>query len=127
LQFLRQRHPQLNASVRQQNITQPLPHDFPKVDVAYSQAVIMHIHEGDAHLRALENMCRFSTRAVVLMENWARHHFFDDLRRLHGEGLNPQWDRMNLYFRRLKGKPYILIASPLELPFEPLTNYDCLL
>lgn len=126
LQFLRQRHSGLNASVREQNITEPLPDDFPKADVIYSQAVIMHIHEGDAHLRALTNMCRFSKKAVVLMENWTRHDFVNDLRQLHEQGLVPEWDQMNLYFRRLEGKPYIMIASPHELPFEPLTDYDSL-
>ncbi|MDA1194760.1 MAG: class I SAM-dependent methyltransferase [Planctomycetota bacterium] len=54
LAVLAERHPALVAHVRQHDIAEPLGPDDSPVDVSYTQAVLMHIHTGDAHLRGLE-------------------------------------------------------------------------
>jgi hypothetical protein len=38
---------------------------------------------GQVNLVALENLFRTAHKQVVLMENWSRHEFVEDIRRLH--------------------------------------------
>ena len=40
----------------------------------------MHLHDGNGHRVALTNMFRAARKHVVLMENWRRHPYVDDLR-----------------------------------------------
>jgi len=107
------------------NKTLPFPPD--SFDVVYSQAVIMHIQRRGAHLRALENMFTTARKHVVLMENWARHWFMDDIIELQYRG-RIAWPSLHLYFRRYDGRPIIMVASrDPRLPFEHLTDYATLL
>lgn len=117
LSLLRKRHPRLPASLAAFDAKQPLPADFPQVDVAYTQAVLMHIQTDDRHLVAMENLFRIARRQVVMMENWTRHDFVGDIRRLHAAGRIP-WREVHLAFRvspELQ-KPHLLVASaePLD-------------
>ncbi len=43
LDFLIERHPELKAEIKQYDSTLPLPYNQEKVDIAFSQAVLMHI------------------------------------------------------------------------------------
>ena len=52
IQLLHQRHKNLKANVQVLDITLPHPADSPVVDIAYTQAVIMHIKTKNNHLRA---------------------------------------------------------------------------
>lgn len=118
LSLLRKRHPGLAASLAAFDAKQPLPKDFPQVDVAYTQAVLMHIQTGDGHRVALENLFRTARKQVVLMENWSRHSFVEDIRRLYATGRIP-WPELHLYSRwspEFK-RPHLLVASSTKLHF----------
>jgi|688.fasta_scaffold59032_1 SAM-dependent methyltransferase len=128
LALLRQRHPRLAASVAECDAKRPFPEKAWQADVAYTQAVLMHIQTGDGHLVALENLFRTARKQVVLMENWTRHAYVDDIRRLHADGRIP-WPDVHLYFRRSPefGRPHLMIASSVPLAnYEPLTDGELL-
>jgi hypothetical protein len=118
IQFLKQRHPSLNANIKIQNITEKFVITN-KYDISYSQAVIMHIKDG--HLQALENMFNVANNQVVLMENWLEHDFFDDIQMLFTQK-RINWDSLYLYINNYQNSN-ILIASKIKLSFfKELTN-----
>jgi SAM-dependent methyltransferase len=124
LSLLKKRHPSLTASVAVFDAKQPFPALFPQVDVAYTQAVLMHIQTGDGHLVALENLFRTARKQIVLMENWTRHAYVEDICRLRDAG-RIAWPDVHLYFRRSPEfhRPHLLIASAVPLPsYEPLAD-----
>jgi hypothetical protein len=126
LALLRERSPHLVSLVSELDVTMPPGNDYPSADLVYTQAVVMHIHAGNGHLVALANMFRMATRHVVLIENWWRHWFMDDIAMLHRGGMIT-WPSIHFYFRRFQGKPYSMVVSRDVLPFEPLSNYRLLL
>jgi SAM-dependent methyltransferase len=127
LDFLKQRHPDLGESVKQYNITVPLQNKvLPEVDIVFSQAVIMHIREN--HLIGLENMFRLARRQVLLMENWKRHEFMDDIQSLF-DRKRLDWENVYFYYRNssVTDKPHLMIISRSPLPQYPvLTTYGML-
>lgn len=123
LDFLRHRSPHLAPLVETRDITLPPSRNLPKADLVYSQAVIMHIQAGNSHLVALSGMFRMARRFVVLMENFKKHSFVEDIKRLHHEQMI-DWDVVRFYFHRHGGKPRILIVSQDELPLEELKEYS---
>jgi len=129
LGLLKRRSPGLKATVSEADITRPLPASMPVVDIAFTQAVLMHIQTGDSHLTALCNMFQIAMKQVVLVENWAYHPFLDDIRQLHAQGRIP-WKEVHCYFRRaleLGDRPHLMIASAAPLNYEPLEDYPLLL
>jgi hypothetical protein len=48
-------------------------------EFVYCQAVIMHIHGGDRHLKFMRSMWDISSRYMLLVEDWRRHDFVRDL------------------------------------------------
>jgi SAM-dependent methyltransferase len=127
LKFLQQRHPDLNAVIRQYSITTP-PRlcDLPQVDVAFTQAVIMHIRKD--HQDALVNLFHIARHQVVLMENWKRHEFMPDIQRLFDEKKLP-WKSIYFYYRDsyASEKPHLMIVSSQPLPqYQPLADYSTL-
>lgn len=129
LDLLLRRSPGLNAVVSEADITRPLPAALGAVDIAYTQAVLMHIQTGDNHLDALVNMFGIATKQVVLLENWQRHPFLEDIRRLHAQGRLP-WAGLHVYFRRapeLGDKPHLMVVSAVPLDYEPLEDYGVML
>jgi len=128
LALLRRRSPDLPADVRILDVTLPHSSHLPVVDVAYTQAVLMHIQTGNGHLVGLANLFRLARRQVVVMENWTRHAFPADARRLHRDGMIP-WPELHAYVRRspeLDHRPHLLVLSAVELPLEPLRDDDLL-
>ena len=124
LALLKRRSPGLAASVSVADITRPLPASLPAADIAYTQAVIMHIKTGDAHLDALSNLFGAASKQVVLLENWGCHFFVADIKRLHAAGRIP-WETLYFYFRRapeLGDKPHLLVVSAAPLDYEPLED-----
>lgn len=120
LDFLKQRHPELGDSVRQYNITVPLKDGLlPEADIVFSQAVIMHIREN--HLVGLENMFRLARNQVLLVENWRRHEFMDDIKSLL-DGKRLGWGNAHFHYRdsSVTGKPLLMIASRTPLPQYPV-------
>ena len=128
LQFLRERHPDFKGDVRQCDCAKPFPADIPKVDVAYTQAVIMHIKTGDKHKVALENLFRVATRQVVLMENWNCHDFFGDVKSLFEQGRIP-WKEIYFYYRDVEElkRPHMMLVSSVPLSrYKELADYALL-
>jgi len=128
LRLLKKRHPHLKASVRQFDITLPFSDDLPKVDVCFTQAVIMHIQTANAHRVGLANMFKMATNQVVLMENWKRHNFLDDIKMLHKQKMIP-WKNIYFYYRtspEYGNKPHIMIVSSKKLRYPELKNYKTL-
>ncbi len=126
ISLLHDRHPNLKAWTSVSDSKELLPNYFPMVDLAYTQAVIMHIHKNDGHLIALQNIFSKAKKHVILMENWNTHNFVEDIKNLHKANLI-KWPELYLYFRRspeLNNKPYILIASSLKINEYEILNDD---
>lgn len=125
LKFLRMRNPEIADRTFLQDITMPLSSQWPRVELVYSQAVIMHIKTAVTHLNALANMFNLATKYVVLMENYGCHHFVEDIKRLHRGG-HLDWEQINFHVHHYDGKPYCLVVArePCSLPV--LEDYDAL-
>lgn len=128
LSFLRERHPELKADIGQLDITLPYSSRWPVVDLSFTQAVIMHIHEGNGYCEALSNLFKTTTRYVVLMENWKRHNYLDSIRQIYDKKMIP-WSNIFFSYRISPelNKPHLMVVSSVKLVFEPLTRYDILL
>lgn len=116
LAFALQRHAELDGSIGVQDITMPYSRDWPKADLVYSQAVIMHIHTAVSHLVALSNMVRIAQKYVLLVENFQCHNFVQDILALH-KGGHFSWDTLHLHL--LSGSTganaILLSREPLDL------------
>ncbi len=127
IRTLKQRHPTLNTSISLNDIT--IEHSaLPRADLAYTQAVLMHISETNNRLRfALNNILQAANSHIVLLENWTQHNFLIELR----ESINqsPGWENSEFYFVTSLGATNVraLILSKTELQFEKLLTYDQLL
>lgn len=89
------RHPELQGSLGLQDITMPYSTQWPKVDLVYSQAVIMHIHTAVSHFVALANMVRMAREYVLLIENNQCHNFVLDIQNLQVGG-HLDWDKLHI-------------------------------
>ncbi len=128
LKLLKERHPNLKAKLKQFDITLPLSYDTPSVDIAFTQAVIMHIQTGNGHLVALSNLFRVATKQVILMENWTKHNFMEDINKLFSLKIIPH-DQLFFYYRESEElkKPHLMIISSVPLMQYPvLTDYRIL-
>lgn len=127
INFLYQRHPNLHADIQNLDITLPHPFNSPQVDVAYTQAVIMHLNTGNNHLVALANLFSYAKKQVILMENWKQHNFLRDIQFLF-ENKMINWDNIFFYFREsIEWKiPHIMIVSSLPLNYPELKDYAVL-
>jgi len=127
LQFLFKRHPELKkqAHLAVQDVTSPsIKKDT--VDVVFTQAVLMHIQKYEKYLSALRNMFAMTDKSIVLMENWTRHNFVEDIKKVSEEAAFP-WEKC--YFSTYDtGKQNSLILSPNPLSqFGQLKNNQELL
>lgn len=123
LAFLRDRNPDIADDVFVQDITMPLSTKWPRAQLVYSQAVIMHIKTAVSHLVALSNMFHLADDYVVLMENYGCHPFVDDIRMLHEGGQIP-WDQVHFHVACFEDQPYCLVASRHPCVLPVLENYD---
>lgn len=129
LDFLRERHPNPRFSTSVADLSLPLPYQTQTVDVAFTQAVIMHMQTGNSHRVALANLFRIAEGQVLLMENWQRHNFVSDIKQLHELGIIG-WRDLYLYRREIatqQGQAKLLVASSIELPFEVLHSDEDLM
>jgi len=128
IDFLLCRHPDLKDFCRlavADATRKDILNNLGKVDLVYTQAVLMHIRRGNRHIRALKNMFNISDY-VVLMENWTTHNFFDDIARMSQERDFP-WPELNIY-ENDSGEQILMILSRKELKaFNPLGNNQELL
>ena len=127
LAFLRERHPALPAECKQCDCTLPFPSDMPGVDIAYTQAVIMHMKTGNNHLVALANLFSAATKQVILMENWSCHDFLADINKLLDLKVL-QWKKLYFYYRESEElkKPHLMIVSSVPLKYPTLSDYRIL-
>ncbi len=130
LDLLKQRNPEIAPFVRLADLTMPYSRTLPKADIAFSQAVIMHIAGGSAHFVALANMMSMANRAILLMENWQRHSFVEDIQTLVDGAMTP-WENVHFqvnHFENEGGRSSVLIASPQPIDAYPtLGSYQELL
>lgn len=128
LAYLKERHPDLTAELKQYDCTLPFPHNQFKVDIAYTQAVIMHIQTGNAHMVALSNLFNTASKQVVLMEHWGRHNFLADIEKLFSMKIIP-WDEIFFYYREIEESktPHLMIVSSVPLnQYKILSDYKIL-
>lgn len=126
---LRKRHPELRADIKQLDITLPYPFSYPIHDIAFTQAVIMHLKVGNSYLIALSNMFRCATQQLLLMENWTAHDFLKDIKFLFSKNMIP-WKNIYFYYRESKElkKPHLMIVSLVPLKkYALLDDYSLLL
>ncbi|TYQ26996.1 class I SAM-dependent methyltransferase [Pseudanabaena sp. UWO311] len=129
IDYLRERNPNLRASIQRFDITLPFSSLLPLVDISYTQAVIMHLKTVNNHLIALSNLFKLAKNQVILMENWSNHNFKSDIEFLFNNGMLP-WTNLYFYFRRapeLNNHPHIMIVSCSKLDYEELLDYKLLL
>lgn len=118
LEFLFQRHPGLKSQAHLciKDITSPSL-ERTKVDLVFTQAVLMHIQRYKHYLSGLKNIFNSSKRFVVLMESWARHNFVEDIKKV---SKMPDFAWENVYFyTNNTGQQKALILS-----LTPLTEFD---
>jgi len=114
LEFLEERSPELKGKTYVNDITLgPVPIN----ELVYTQAVTMHIQKGDRHLDALINMFKASTKYVILMENWERHNYYEDIKNL-SIGEDFPWDRLYIY-KVDNGKQIAMVLSK-----DPIKNKE---
>lgn len=129
ISLLYKRHTRLNSWISIVDAKQKFPNYISSVNLAFTQAVIMHIHNNDGHLMALQNLFDTAKNYVVLMENWKSHNFVHDIKNLYEEG-KIKWSNLYLYFKRspeFDNKPHLLIASSSPLDDYELLNDDSIL
>ena len=116
LEMATDRHPELQGKLGLQDITMPHSSHWPKVDLVYSQAVLMHIHTAVSHLVALSNMFNCAKKYVLLVENYQCHNFVEDIIALRSGGHLP-WHNMQLHIFERHGARGILASNQtLDLP-----------
>ncbi len=112
------RHPSLAGRLGLQDITMPFSHSWPRVDLVYTQAVIMHIHTAVSHYVALANMVRMAGKYVLLVENQQCHNFVSDIANLKSGG-HLEWDDLHVSeVRGSTGAPGILLSR------EPVDYFE---
>lgn len=123
LNGLKKTYPQMANNAKQVDATvhwAKLP--FETCDVAFTQAVIMHIHTGDAHLTALENLFKMAKKYVILYESPKNHPFKTDIQKLF-DGGKIKWPNLYFYHRTdEKNNPSGIICSSLPLDYPKLTD-----
>jgi hypothetical protein len=109
MRFLLARHPKLktNTNLFVHDITISPPNI--KVNLVYTQAVIMHIQRNNHHLDALRNMFHASKKYIVLIENWSKHKFYNDITKISREPEFP-WENIYLYVND-DGKQILMVIS----------------
>jgi len=116
LKMAADRHPELQGKLGLQDITMPYSSHWPKADLVYSQAVIMHIHTAVSHLVALSNMFRCAKKHVLLVENTQCHNFVEDIMALHCGG-HLLWKNMQLHvFERHGARGILATNQTLDMP-----------
>lgn len=112
-----QRHPELADKYDVLDATMPFSRHWPRAELVYSQAVIMHIHTAVSHFVALSNMFSMASNYVLLMENIQCHNFVSDIQNLHTGG-HLSWDTLYIHqFDGSAGSRAILCSKdPLKYP-----------
>tara|TARA_A100001015_G_scaffold319292_1_gene441731 strand:+ start:706 stop:1620 length:915 start_codon:yes stop_codon:yes gene_type:complete len=127
LQILKKRHPNLKIPLQIKDITKKNS-KIKKVDLIYTQAVLMHISETKNRFNyALQNILKSSKKHIIFIENWKSHHFLNEINEIIEN--NKKFKSYKLYFTKLDKDESVtaLVLSKSILPFLKLTNYKQLL
>lgn len=128
IKFLYECYPNIDATTMVMDATKAWDTGkTPLVDLSFTQAVIMHIHTGQTHLIALQNLFNTSNKYVILMERWKNHQFMDDIKKLQNKKII-RWENIYFYYRISPetSRPHIMICSKEKLNYPELTNYNIL-
>lgn len=129
LEGLKKTYPKIANCTKRADATKPWKEPpFQKCDAAFTQAVIMHIHTGEAHLTALENLFSMSEKYVILVERARNHNYKEDIERLFSGG-RIKWEKLFFYYRadEESKKPIAIICSNEKLDYPELTDYNLFL
>lgn len=123
------RHKSLKNKVKTYvyDLTQPNL-ELPKVDLIFTQAVLMHISEiNNRFFVAFSNLFTESNSYIVLMENWTQHDFLETVHKIiEGHEL---WSSAEIYFTESEIDPSVkcMVISKNDLGLRKLTNYEQML
>lgn len=126
LKSLRNDYPELANSVKQADATKlSAEKPFDTCDLAFTQAVIMHIHTNNLYLIALENLFAMSSKYVILMEGIRGRNYKNDIQKLFDQS-KISWPNIFFYYRMNEevGRPNGIICSTVPLPYPELKDYN---
>jgi len=128
LDLFRKRHPALTKMIDPKvlDLTEPNS-NLPKVDLIFSQAVLMHISEAENRFYISFKNLFAQNSHIVLLENWTQHNFLDSARKIINEDQN--WAGAKLYFTQSKSDPKVkcLVISKNDLNLKRLDKYEDML
>ena len=127
----RRRHPELADRLGRQDVTMPHSRHWPRAELVFCQAQLMHEHAGLGHFVALANMLRQAEAHVLLVENPQSHNFVADLRALFAGG-HLDWEALHIHLvdgRQVEGRQVAggtgargLLLSRRALDYPPLDS-----
>jgi hypothetical protein len=116
-----ERHPELSGKLGLQDLTMPFSSHWPRVELVYCQAVLMHIHTAVSHFVALANLFHQSERHVLLVENVQCHDFVSDIHALHQGGHLP-WNELHIHLISAEGGTRGILVSKDRQDFPVLKD-----
>lgn len=128
LKGLKKDYPHLE-NAKQTDATIPfIVKPFDVCDIAFTQAVIMHIHTDNLYLIALENLFLMSKKYVILMEGIRSRNYMDDIQKLFDQG-KIKWEKIFFYYRinEETGQANGIICSNTVLDYPELKDYGIFL
>jgi SAM-dependent methyltransferase len=126
LASLTRSYPAIAPHTKQADATVPFnPPPFPPCELAFTQAVIMHIHTDDLYLVALRNLFSMSTKYVIMMEGIRSRNYKADIQKLFDEG-KIAWKQISFYYRinPETKMPNGIICSAIPLSYPELKDYS---
>lgn len=112
LDYLDERNPELRGLTSIRDITNE---QVLESELVFTQAVVMHIQKDNRHINALFNLINSSTQYVVLMENWSRHKFYSDIKKISLEL------KEDLFIYKVdSGKQILMVVSKVPIKDKKL-------
>lgn len=102
--------------------------ELPKVDLIFTQAVLMHISEvNNRFFVAFNNLFTESNSFIVLMENWTQHNFLETVHKIIKD--HKFWSSAKIYFTESENDPSVkcMVISKNDLGLPKLTTYEQML
>lgn len=128
LDLFRKRHPVLAKKIEPQVLDlTALDSRLPKVDLIFSQAVLMHISEAENRFYTSFKNLFAQNSHIVLLENWTQHNFLDAAHKIINKEEN--WTGAKVYFSqsRIDPKTKCIVISKNDLNLPELNEYEQIL